>query len=100
MSATVLIHFTVRARVPKHNVECVTKVLAETDVQAIQLTKDRLEQALDSFIGHQRRQRKEPFAIPKNFWAEAEITAEPSMQPMVLEFAYDRIQSDLSFIGL
>jgi hypothetical protein len=89
--------FEVSINIPRRNIKCHTLSLASTDVDAIKATKARLEDCLDNFIGHHRRQKDIPFKLPEDLYADAEIKCSLVTQPKLIGFEYDRIRNTEPF---
>lgn len=101
MSAIVLQHFTISMENAMHNVVAQTTVLAETDVDAIELAKAKLKDSIEDFINNvgkvrsQRTQKK----LVANFWQNTKIVCNVSKMPTVLRFDYDVLNKAKGGLG-
>jgi hypothetical protein len=99
MSAIILQYFTVTLENKPRNIHALAHVIAESDVQAIELVKERTKENLLHFMNRFMRapgkELNHPF--PEDFWDDTKITAEVAMQPKVVSYNYDKIEKDSGF---
>lgn len=93
MSKKAMIYYKVRVEVPAANAFCESEVLAESELNAIKLVKETMEEAVCSFMNaakHGKEKRTVVEKFPAHFWDNAICTATPQEAAKVLRFAWDR----------
>jgi hypothetical protein len=100
MSATILQYFIVKMKNPTNNVHAEMKVLAEADVDAIELAKTKLGNDLLEFINKFGRHPNsfQNHKLPANFWDNTTITCEVQQKAQVLKMDYDRMNQSYGFV--
>lgn len=96
MSALILQYFLVSMENPTHNVVAQAKVLAETDVDAIELAKAELKSSLGGFINDfsKARSQRTHKTLAADFWEHTKIIAAVANEAKVLKLDFDRLNKD------